>query len=188
MLVVALVLLGLGWNLRLVSGTTLVTDAMPVGHGGPDSGTDDLGIALAGAGAGLSSGLIITAQLCHAHSPQRCSRVDHPDCRSRPGRSTSQREGFQDQARHGRSAGRRGRSAGAHAMRMVPRVAFVPPDQVELADHDADTDPHWPGDHPTSLSATMIQALRLAGTEHVLEVGTGYGFTKPRYSPSWPRS
>jgi protein-L-isoaspartate(D-aspartate) O-methyltransferase len=27
-----------------------------------------------------------------------------------------------------------------------------------------------------SLSARMVQALRLAGTEHVLEVGTGYGY------------
>jgi MFS family permease len=61
MLVVALVLLGLGWNLGLVSGTTLVTDAVPLATRARTQGTVDLGIALAGAGGGLSSGLIITA-------------------------------------------------------------------------------------------------------------------------------
>jgi MFS family permease len=61
MLVVALVLLGLGWNLGLVSGTTLVTNAVPLATRARTQGTVDLGIALAGAGAGLSSGLIITA-------------------------------------------------------------------------------------------------------------------------------
>ena len=61
MLVVALVLLGLGWNLGLVSGTTVVTNAVPLATRARTQGTVDLGIALAGAGAGLSSGLIITA-------------------------------------------------------------------------------------------------------------------------------
>jgi MFS family permease len=60
-LAVALVLLGLGWNLGLVSGTTVVTDAVPLATRARTQGTVDLGIALAGAGAGLSSGLIITA-------------------------------------------------------------------------------------------------------------------------------
>jgi MFS family permease len=60
-LVGALVLLGLGWNLGLVSGTTLVTDAAPLATRARTQGVVDLGIALAGAGAGLSSGLIITA-------------------------------------------------------------------------------------------------------------------------------
>jgi MFS family permease len=61
MLVLALVLLGLGWNLGLVSGTTLVTDAVPLATRARTQGVVDLGIALAGAGAGLSSGLIVTA-------------------------------------------------------------------------------------------------------------------------------
>ena len=61
MLVLALVLLGLGWNLGLVSGTTLVTDAAPLATRARTQGMVDLGIALAGAGGGLSSGLIITA-------------------------------------------------------------------------------------------------------------------------------
>jgi protein-L-isoaspartate(D-aspartate) O-methyltransferase len=64
-----------------------------------------------------------------------------------------------------------------NAMRTVPRAAFVPPDQEELADHDAPIPiPHGQVTTQPSLSATMIQALRLAGTEHVLEVGTGYGY------------
>jgi MFS family permease len=61
MLVLALVLLGLGWNLGLVSGTTLVTDAVPLATRARTQGVVDLGIALAGATAGLSSGLIFAA-------------------------------------------------------------------------------------------------------------------------------
>jgi MFS family permease len=61
MLVLALVLLGVGWNLGLVSGTTLVTDAVPLATRARTQGVVDLGIALAGAGGGLSSGLIFAA-------------------------------------------------------------------------------------------------------------------------------
>jgi MFS family permease len=60
-LVIALVLLGVGWNLGLVSGTTLVTAAAPLESRARTQGVVDLGIALAGAGAGLSSGLIFAA-------------------------------------------------------------------------------------------------------------------------------
>jgi MFS family permease len=60
-LVLALVLLGLGWNLGLVSGTTLVTDAVPLATRARTQGLVDFGIALAGVGGGLSSGLIVTA-------------------------------------------------------------------------------------------------------------------------------
>jgi MFS family permease len=60
-LLVALVLLGLGWNLGLVSGTTLVTNAAPLATRARTQGMVELGIALAGASGGLSSGLIITA-------------------------------------------------------------------------------------------------------------------------------
>jgi protein-L-isoaspartate(D-aspartate) O-methyltransferase len=64
-----------------------------------------------------------------------------------------------------------------NAMRTVLRAAFVPLDQVELAYHDAPIPiPHGQVTTQPSLSAMMIQALRLAGTEHVLEVGTGYGY------------
>jgi MFS family permease len=61
LLALALVLLGLGWNLGLVSGTTLVTDAVPLATRARTQGVVDLGIALAGATAGLSSGLIFAA-------------------------------------------------------------------------------------------------------------------------------
>jgi len=60
-LVLALVVLGVGWNLGLVSGTTLVTDAVPLETRARTQGVVDLGIALAGAGGGLSSGLIFAA-------------------------------------------------------------------------------------------------------------------------------
>ena len=60
-LVLALVLLGVGWNLGLVSGTTLVTNAAPLATRARTQGVVDLGIALAGAGAGLTSGLIVAA-------------------------------------------------------------------------------------------------------------------------------
>jgi protein-L-isoaspartate(D-aspartate) O-methyltransferase len=63
------------------------------------------------------------------------------------------------------------------AMRRVPRAAFVAPDQVRLAYHDEPLPiPHGQVTTQPSLSAQMLQALRLAGTEHVLEVGTGYGY------------
>jgi protein-L-isoaspartate(D-aspartate) O-methyltransferase len=62
-------------------------------------------------------------------------------------------------------------------MRQVPRAAFVPFDQVRLAYHDLPVPiPHSQVTTQPSLSARMIQALRLAGGEHVLEVGTGYGY------------
>jgi MFS family permease len=60
-LLLALVLLGLGWNLGLVSGTTLVTDAAPLATRARTQGVVDLGVALAGAGGGLTSGLIFAA-------------------------------------------------------------------------------------------------------------------------------
>jgi MFS family permease len=60
-MLLALVLLGLGWNLGLVSGTTVVTDAVPLATRARTQGVVDLGIALAGAGGALSAGLIVTA-------------------------------------------------------------------------------------------------------------------------------
>ena len=60
-LVLALVLLGLGWNLGLVSGTTLVTDAVPLATRARTQGVVESGVSLAGAGGGLSSGLIFAA-------------------------------------------------------------------------------------------------------------------------------
>ena len=63
------------------------------------------------------------------------------------------------------------------AMRRVPRAGFVPHDQVRLAYHDVPVPiPHNQVTTQPSLSARMIQALRLVSEEHVLEVGTGYGY------------
>ena len=64
-----------------------------------------------------------------------------------------------------------------NAMRRVPRAAFVPLDQIELAYNDEPVRiQHGQVTTQPSLSARMVQALRLAGGEHVLEVGTGYGY------------
>jgi protein-L-isoaspartate(D-aspartate) O-methyltransferase len=63
------------------------------------------------------------------------------------------------------------------AMRAVPRAAFVPLDQVGSAYHDEPVRiPHGQVTTQPSLSARMIQALWLTGGEHILEVGTGYGY------------
>ena len=56
---VALVLLGLGWNLGLLSGTAMITDAVPLARRARTQGTVDVGIALSGAGGGLVSGLVV---------------------------------------------------------------------------------------------------------------------------------
>jgi protein-L-isoaspartate(D-aspartate) O-methyltransferase len=63
------------------------------------------------------------------------------------------------------------------ALRRVPRAGFVPSDLVEQAYLDRPLPiPHGQVTSQPSLTAKMIEALRLAGSEHVLEVGTGYGF------------
>jgi protein-L-isoaspartate(D-aspartate) O-methyltransferase len=63
------------------------------------------------------------------------------------------------------------------AVRRVPRAAFVPLDQVGSAYNDEPLRiPHGQVTTQPSLSARMVEALRLAGTEQVLEVGTGYGY------------
>lgn len=59
LLAAALVLLGLGWNLGLVGGTAMLTDAVPVAHRARTQGTVDSGVALAGATGGLSSGVVV---------------------------------------------------------------------------------------------------------------------------------
>ncbi len=56
---VALALLGLGWNLGLVGGTALVTDATPLAIRARVQGSVDLGVALAGAAGGLGSGFVV---------------------------------------------------------------------------------------------------------------------------------
>jgi MFS family permease len=61
LLAFALVLLGLGWNLGLVAGTALLTDAVPLEHRARTQGTVDLGVALAGATGGIGSGFMVAA-------------------------------------------------------------------------------------------------------------------------------
>lgn len=61
LLALALILLGLGWNLGLVAGTALLTDAVPLPRRARTAGTVDLGVALAGATGGIGSGLIVAA-------------------------------------------------------------------------------------------------------------------------------
>ena len=63
------------------------------------------------------------------------------------------------------------------ALREVPRADFVPPDLIEQAYLDLPLPiPHNQVTTQPSLSAKMIEALRLSGSKQVLEIGTGYGF------------
>ena len=61
MLILALVLLGLGWNFGLVSGTALVADATVPQNRPRTQGSIDVLIALTGAGSGAMSGVIMNA-------------------------------------------------------------------------------------------------------------------------------
>ncbi len=63
------------------------------------------------------------------------------------------------------------------ALRQVPRAKFVPADLAEAAYLDRPLPiPHGQVTTQPSLVAMMIEALELEGSEHVLEIGTGYGF------------
>lgn len=56
---VALVLLGLGWNFGLISGTAIVTEALPPDRRATPQGLVDVGLATAGAVGSLASGLVV---------------------------------------------------------------------------------------------------------------------------------
>lgn len=58
LLILALVLLGLGWNMGLISGTALVVDSTTLDDRARVQGLIDVGVALAGAGGGAASGLV----------------------------------------------------------------------------------------------------------------------------------
>ncbi|MFD5556360.1 MFS transporter [Streptomyces sp. NPDC127068] len=60
-LALALVLLGIGWNLGFVSGTTMVTDAAPPERRAAYQGLMDVGVLIAGASGGLASGALVAA-------------------------------------------------------------------------------------------------------------------------------
>ncbi|MCF6521675.1 MFS transporter [Streptomyces sp. JJ36] len=55
----ALTLLGLGWSLGLVSGTALLTDAVPAATRARTQGVADVFVAVAAATGGLASGLVV---------------------------------------------------------------------------------------------------------------------------------
>ncbi|WP_368497626.1 MFS transporter [Herbiconiux sp. A18JL235] len=59
LLIVALALLGLGWNFGLISGTALVVDSTVPANRARVQGTLDVLIALAGAGAGVMSSVVM---------------------------------------------------------------------------------------------------------------------------------
>ncbi|MFC6063078.1 MFS transporter [Streptomyces ochraceiscleroticus] len=61
LLALALILLGVGWNFGLVSGTTLITDAVPLATRAKTQGLVDVAVAIAGATGGLASGLVVAA-------------------------------------------------------------------------------------------------------------------------------
>ncbi|MFH8724829.1 MFS transporter [Streptomyces termitum] len=55
----ALVLLGVGWNLALLGGTALLTDAAPAENRAAVQGLADVGMSVAGATGGMVSGLVM---------------------------------------------------------------------------------------------------------------------------------
>ncbi|WP_281998798.1 MFS transporter [Priestia flexa] len=59
LLVLALVLLGLGWNFGLISGTALIVDSTNISTRAKVQGTVDVSIALSGAAGGALSGVIV---------------------------------------------------------------------------------------------------------------------------------
>jgi protein-L-isoaspartate(D-aspartate) O-methyltransferase len=63
------------------------------------------------------------------------------------------------------------------ALLAVPRAGFVPPNLAERAYEDKPLPiPHGQVTTQPSLVARMVEALGLAGSERVLEVGAGYGW------------
>ncbi|WP_257231623.1 MFS transporter [Streptomyces sp. Rer75] len=59
LLACALVLLGVGWNLALLGGTALITDAAPAENRAAVQGLADVGMSVAGATGGMVSGLVV---------------------------------------------------------------------------------------------------------------------------------
>ncbi|MFE5831794.1 MFS transporter [Streptomyces sp. NPDC056488] len=59
LLACALVLLGAGWNLALLGGTAMLTDAAPAENRAAVQGLADVGMSVAGATGGMASGLVM---------------------------------------------------------------------------------------------------------------------------------
>jgi MFS family permease len=60
-LAVALALLGLGWNLGFLAGTTIITTTVPLATRAATQGKADVAVAVAGTAGGLLSGLVVNA-------------------------------------------------------------------------------------------------------------------------------
>lgn len=60
-LAIALILLGLGWNFGLISGTTILIESTSIENRAKTQGSVDVGVALAGSLGGLLSGMIVAA-------------------------------------------------------------------------------------------------------------------------------
>ena len=65
MVFIGLFLLGLGWNLGLIGGTTLLTASVPAEHRVEAQGTGDLTLSLCGATAAFGSGFVKQAAGYH---------------------------------------------------------------------------------------------------------------------------
>lgn len=61
LIITALALLGLGWNLGFISGTAMLIDATPASTRAKTQGTVDVLIALAGASGGALSGMVVAS-------------------------------------------------------------------------------------------------------------------------------
>jgi MFS family permease len=61
LLTLALALLGLGWNVGLITGTALIVDSTPLGTRARTQGSVDVLVALAGASGGAVSGFVVAA-------------------------------------------------------------------------------------------------------------------------------
>lgn len=59
LVIAAMVLLGIGWNLGLIGGSALLTDSIPLGHRAQAQGRADLAMGLAGALGSLGSGPVM---------------------------------------------------------------------------------------------------------------------------------
>ncbi|MCF2941790.1 MFS transporter [Paenibacillus alkaliterrae] len=59
LIMIALALLGLGWNFGLISGTAIIADAAPAATRAKTQGSIDVLIALAGASGGALSGMVV---------------------------------------------------------------------------------------------------------------------------------
>ena len=55
----ALILLGLGWNFGLISGTAMIIDATTIQNRAKIQGSVDVSVALGGSAGGLFSGIIV---------------------------------------------------------------------------------------------------------------------------------